>query len=29
MAEGKIIEQTGNEKTAKTANKSDFTQEVF
>ena len=26
MAEGKIIEQTGNEKTAKTANKSDFTQ---
>ena len=26
MAEGKIIEQTGNEKIAKTANKSDFTQ---
>ena len=26
MAEGKIIEQTGNEKTVKTANKSDFTQ---
>ena len=26
MAEGKIIEQAGNEKTAKTANKSDFTQ---
>lgn len=26
MAEGKVIEQTGNEKTAKTANKSDFTQ---
>ena len=26
MAEGKTIEQTGNEKTAKTANKSDFTQ---
>ena len=26
MAEGKIIEQTGNEKTAQTADKSDFTQ---